>query len=72
MKNVTLSAQDQLLDAARKKATREDTTLNQLFREWLAQYVERQQSEQEFDRLMARLAYVKLDRKYSRDEMNQR
>ena len=72
MKNITLSAQDQLLQEARKKAVQENTTLNALFREWLNGYVRHQQSAREFDQLMARIAYVKLDRKYTREEMNQR
>lgn len=72
VKNITLSAQDVLLHEARKKAVQENTTLNNLFREWLEQYVQRQRTEHEFDQLMKRLTYVKLDRKYTRAEMNER
>ena len=41
MKNITLSADEELIDAAREKARAERTTLNQAFRDWLAEYVER-------------------------------
>jgi hypothetical protein len=39
MRNVTLSADEQLLERARKKAALEHTTLNERFRRWLEQYV---------------------------------
>jgi len=39
MRNITMSADDQLIDRARKKAARENTTLNERLRRWLEQYV---------------------------------
>ena len=41
MKNITLSADEELIEAARQRARAERTTLNQAFREWLADYAER-------------------------------
>ena len=39
MKNITLSADDKLIEAARSRARSEQTTLNEQFRRWLAEYV---------------------------------
>ncbi len=39
MKNVTFSADERLIEAARERARRERTTLNEQFRFWLEQCV---------------------------------
>jgi hypothetical protein len=75
MKNITLSAQDHLLAEARKKAANNGTTLNSLFREWLIQYTTDQQRDQaveNFYRLMNKTSYVRVGRKFTREEMNER
>ena len=41
MKNVTLSADDDLIEQARLVARSQHTTLNAAFREWLQQYASR-------------------------------
>ena len=38
MKNITLSADEALIEAARERAMEEKTTLNAQFRVWLAEY----------------------------------
>ena len=38
MKNITLSADERLISAAREQAKKRHTTLNAEFRNWLAQY----------------------------------
>jgi len=40
MRNITLSAADQLIDQARDKARAQGVTLNDEFRKWLASYVQ--------------------------------
>ena len=72
MKNITLSAEESLIEQARKTAADQNTTLNAAFREWLQQYSGRQRWLQEYDALMERTKYFKVDRKYTRDEMNER
>ena len=72
MKNITLSADETLIDRARQVAQAQHTTLNAAFREWLVEFSSRQGNAQEFDALMDRLKYVKITRKYTRDEMNER
>ena len=72
VKNITLSAEESLIEQARKAAADQNTTLNAAFREWLQQYSGRQRWLQEYDALMERTKYFKVDRKYTRDEMNER
>ena len=43
MKNITLSADEGLIEAARERARAEHTTLNEQFRLWLADYARREQ-----------------------------
>jgi hypothetical protein len=74
MKNITLSADEQLIQAARERARADHTTLNEQFRLWLADYVQRQNRA---DAAMAVIAELrgKLKtggRKFTRDEMNER
>lgn len=38
MKNITFSADESLIEAARERAKRENTTLNAQFRLWLIEY----------------------------------
>ena len=41
MKNITFSADENLIEAARRRAAEEDTTLNAQFRLWLSDYAGR-------------------------------
>ncbi len=72
MKNITLSADDELIEQARLTALAQRTTLNAAFREWLQQYTARAGNSQEVNALMRRLRHVKAGRRFSRDEMNER
>jgi hypothetical protein len=72
MKNVTLSAEEELIEQARQVARASRTTLNQAFRDWLQTYAHPEHGVAEFDSLMARLSYARGGRKYTRDEMNER
>jgi hypothetical protein len=72
MKNITLSADEKLIEAARARARAQNTTLNNVFREWLKQYADRERAVREFDALMKRMSYVRPGRKFTRDEMNER
>lgn len=73
MKNITLSADEKLIDAARERARVERTTLNEEFRRWLAEYARRTEHMQRYDDLIAELrGKVRIGRKLTRDEMNER
>lgn len=72
MRNVTLSADEDIIERARSVARSQHTTLNAAFREWLIQFTASNGDEQTFDALMNRLSHVDAGRKFSRDEMNAR
>jgi len=72
LKNITFSADENLIARARERAESENTTLNNEFRRWLAKYAEQIRDGEEFDELMNRLHYVRAGREYSRAEMNER
>jgi hypothetical protein len=72
LKNITLSAEHDLIEQARARAAAENTTLNAEFRRWLVRYVQRPHSADEFLRLMSRLDYVQPGGAFSREEMNER
>ena len=56
MKNITLSADESLIEAARAKARAEQTTLNEQFRRWLAAYAHANERMDRYDAVMAELA----------------
>ena len=73
MKNITLSADENLIEAARRRAVLERTTLNEQFRFWLENYVRREQRAAEAMRVMRELqGKLRVGRKLTRDEMNER
>lgn len=73
MKNITLSAPEELIKLARQQATAKGTTLNNEFRAWLAsQATTAAQRAARYDEVMQRIGYFKTDRKYTREEMNER
>jgi hypothetical protein len=72
LKNITLSADEELIRRARQKAQRERTTINATFRRWLRQYVNKSGGKTDFRAFMASLDTVCPGRKFSRDEMNER
>lgn len=72
LKNITFSAEEELILKAREKAVSEKTTLNVAFRRWLKQYSQRDRVAEEYDQVMESLNHVYSGRKFSRDEMNER
>jgi len=73
VKNITLSADEHLIDRARQTAREERRTLNDAFREWLEQYTSRNGDLEQRERLMQRLrGRIAAGRKFTREEMNER
>ena len=72
MKNITLSADEILIERAREEARTRKTTLNALFREWLMELTAREQRSKQVDDLLGRLSYVDAGGTFSREEMNER
>ena len=74
MRNITLSADEHLIEAARDRARAENTTLNEQFRRWLAEYARRQKKA---DAALAVIGELRRTlrtggRKFTRQEMNER
>ena len=83
MKNITLSADEGLIEEARRIAATKSTTLNAEFRRWLADYVSRgpaldaEARKRQAEKAIAAMNSVAevIDtggRKFTRDEMNER
>jgi hypothetical protein len=74
LRNITLTADDALIDRARAIAAENHTTLNVEFRDWLASYVAGQDraAVERFRGVMAQLGGADPGRTFSRDEMNER
>lgn len=74
MKNITLSADETLIEAARERARAEHTTLNEQFRRWLEDYVQRKQQAERALAVLERIgSYAGSGgHKFTRDEMNER
>ncbi len=73
MKNITLSAPEELIEQARKQAAAKGSTLNNEFRAWLqTQTTSRQERLVRYKQLMKRLENVSAGRTFTRDEMNER
>lgn len=74
VKKITLSADGNLIEAARRRAVSEHTTLNEQFRLWLENYVRREQQAAEAMGVMRKLrgSISTGGRKFTRDEMNER
>jgi hypothetical protein len=72
MKNITFSAEENLIQRARLVALAQHKSLNTAFRQWLQQYVAQAGSGVVEDELMSRLRHVRSSGPYTRDEMNER
>jgi hypothetical protein len=72
IKNITLSAEEKLIASARERALQERTTLNNVFREWLAGYGSNPGSGQGYADLMKQLKKVSVGRRFTREELNER
>ena len=71
-KNITFTANANLIQQARRKAIEDNTSLNRLFRQWLRQYISQPKAADQFEMLMTRLGHVQAGRVFSREEMNER
>lgn len=73
MKNITLSADEALIEGARRRAQAENTTLNNVFRDWLAQYAEpRRLSAEDVRRAAMAVGHFRAGSRFTRDERNER
>lgn len=72
-RNITFSADEALIDAAREAARSENTTLNEQFRLWLESYARKRQADRAMEVVQRIRSYASSDgRKFTREEMNER
>lgn len=75
MKNITLSADERLIEKARREAARRGKSLNQLIRDYLEELAGDRVASNEFERLreLSRLAHGRRgDWQFDRDEIHDR
>lgn len=72
MKNITLSADEDLIEKARLIARGQRKTLNTAFREWLLHFTASEGDAQSYRELMKSMRHVNAGRHFTRDEMNER
>lgn len=72
MKNITLSADERLIELAREEARARKTTLNNLFREWLEEIARRDDRRMQAEDLLRRMSAFDSGGHFSREVMNER
>ena len=72
LRNITLSADEILINQARQKALLDNTSVNKLFREWIYRYVNKDNVSNSYESLMNDFSSINSGRKFSRKEMNER
>jgi hypothetical protein len=71
-KNITFNADKSDIELAREEAQSQNTTLHELFRDWLKGLAGRKRRERGYRTLMEQLRHVNAGRKFTREEMNER
>lgn len=72
MKNITFSADAQVIELARQEARSRNTTLNVLFREWVEDLAARDQRRNAYLSLLERTSEFDSGGPFTREEMNER
>ena len=72
MKNITLSADEKLIELAREEARTRKTTLNALFRDWLEEIARREEKRKMAENVIQRMSQFDSGRPFTREEMNER
>ncbi len=73
MKNITFRIEDErLLERAKLKAHSLNRSLNDLFNEWLKVFSNDKREVLEYRTYFAKYSHIRIDKKFSRNEMNER
>ncbi|MDA0269473.1 MAG: hypothetical protein O2798_03345 [Chloroflexi bacterium] len=77
MKNITLSADAELIERARARARARQTTLNEEFRRWLMAYASEADRAEAAEQALSTVREIRqrvnvAGRKFTREEMNER
>ena len=72
MKNITLSADEALIELARDEARARKTTLNALFREWLEEISRSDERRKKAAEVIQRMSQYDSGGPFTREELNER
>jgi hypothetical protein len=72
LKNITLNADEKLIQAARERAQQENSSLNAEFRRWLRTFTREKNRVQNYQRLMDEFSSIDAGQVFSRDDANER
>jgi predicted transcriptional regulator len=72
VKNVTFSADEEVIELARAEARARKTTLNALFRDWLDDIAQREHRREQVDAVFEEMAEYDAGGTFTREEMNER
>jgi hypothetical protein len=72
MKNITLSADERLIELAREEARLRKTTLNALFRQWLEEISRSDERRKKAEDVVQRMSRYNSGGPFTRDQMNER
>lgn len=72
MKNITLSADEHLIELAREEARARKTTLNALFREWLEEISRSDEKRRKAQLVISQMSRYDSGGPFTRDQMNER
>jgi hypothetical protein len=72
VRNITLSADEELIEAARTRARLNKTSLNELFRQWLADYASPEKTAIDVKGFLAQFPQWHIEKMPTRDELNER
>ncbi len=72
LKNITLSADANIIKLAREKAHHKNETLNAAFQKWLIEYAKGELNAFHYSKLMKKLKYANSAKRFTRDQLNER
>lgn len=72
MKNITLSADEHVIELAREEARKRKTTLNALFREWINDLAARDERRLNIQTIFQQMKDFDSGGPFTRDQMNER
>lgn len=72
MRNITLSADEHVIELAREEARKRKTTLNALFREWIEDLAARDERRKSIQSIFQQMKDFDSGGPFTRDQMNER
>ena len=72
LKNISLRADENLIEKARQRARQKNSTLNAEFRMWLKVFTRDESMTENYQRILEQLNYVQAGKRFSREVRNAR